>query len=258
MRGSNEFWLSYHQLIEAYKAEGGTTDARSANIVDQFRRLGVPAELIRLGFDPEWLSCLHGEERPFDITFIGSFHPMHSSRATLLETLCSRFPQAKIWAPHIAHLSPGSSIRNCYQGPAWGREMYTILSHSKIALNHHGDVLPYANNGRLYEATVMGALLVTDWKENLAQMFEPGKEVVAYRSPEECGIAREELDRGGVEGRMRVVPSPQHHRHREHGCTRQGDSARREGRSQSTPVDAGEVLRPCQLLRYQPIWRRRQ
>lgn len=32
----------------------------------------------------------------------------------------------------------------------------------------------------------MGALLITDWKENLHEMFEPGQEVVAYHSPEEC------------------------------------------------------------------------
>jgi spore maturation protein CgeB len=32
----------------------------------------------------------------------------------------------------------------------------------------------------------MGSLLVTDWKKNLHEMFEPGKEVVAYRSAEEC------------------------------------------------------------------------
>ncbi len=32
----------------------------------------------------------------------------------------------------------------------------------------------------------MGALLMTDWKENLHELFEPGKEVVAYRSSHEC------------------------------------------------------------------------
>ena len=71
-------------------------------------------------------------------------------------------------------------------GQAWGREMYQILRKSRITLNHHGDIAPYANNMRLYEATGIGALLVTDWKENLHEMFEPGKEVVAYRTPEEC------------------------------------------------------------------------
>ena len=42
------------------------------------------------------------------------------------------------------------------------------------------------NNLRLFEATGTGALLLTDWKENLSEMFEPGKEVIAYKSPEEC------------------------------------------------------------------------
>jgi len=39
---------------------------------------------------------------------------------------------------------------------------------------------------RLFEATGVGTLLITDWKMNLHDMFELGKEVVAYRSPEEC------------------------------------------------------------------------
>jgi spore maturation protein CgeB len=154
--------------------------------VDRARHMGIPAELNRLGCDPAWLSCMDGEERPFDTTFIGSFHPMHASRVALLEVLCSRFPQVKVWTPRVDQLALGSSIRNCYQGVAWGREMYQILSRSKITLNHHGDVLPYANNIRLYEATAMGAMLITDWKENLPELFEPGKEVIAYRSPEEC------------------------------------------------------------------------
>ena len=64
--------------------------------------------------------------------------------------------------------------------------MYQILRDSKVTLNHHGNIPPYANNCRLYEATGVGTLLITDWKVNLHEMFEPGKEVVAYRSPEEC------------------------------------------------------------------------
>jgi len=64
--------------------------------------------------------------------------------------------------------------------------MFQVLRDSRITLNHHGDVAPYANNMRLYEATGVGALLITDWKENLIEMFEPGKEVVAYRTTEEC------------------------------------------------------------------------
>ena len=75
----------------------------------------------------------------------------------------------------------------CHQGAVWGIEMYEIFHKSLITLNHHIDVADaYAGNGRLFEATGMGTLLVTDWKKNLHEMFEPGKEVVAYHSAEEC------------------------------------------------------------------------
>ena len=64
--------------------------------------------------------------------------------------------------------------------------MYQILRRSKIVINHHGNTGPYANNFRLYEATGVGTLLVTDWKLNLSEIFEPGREVVVYQTPEEC------------------------------------------------------------------------
>jgi spore maturation protein CgeB len=156
------------------------------DLVDSFRKKGIAAEFHRLGFDVGLLSCIDGEERTFDVTFIGSFHRAHGGRVALLEALCQRFTQMKIWSPTIEHLAPHSPIRACYQGPVWGMEMCRILACSKITLNHHGDFAPYANNGRLYEATGMGALLITDWKENLHELFEPGKEVVAYRSSDQC------------------------------------------------------------------------
>jgi len=65
--------------------------------------------------------------------------------------------------------------------------MFRTLAASKIVVNYHGDVAQsYANNMRLFEATGTGALLVTDWKTNLHEMFEIDKEVIAYRTHEEC------------------------------------------------------------------------
>ena len=64
--------------------------------------------------------------------------------------------------------------------------MYGVLARSRITLNHHGDVGPYANNLRLYEATGMGALLLTDAKDNLGEMFHLGEEVLAYHDAHEC------------------------------------------------------------------------
>ena len=56
-----------------------------------------------------------------------------------------------------------------------------------MTLNHHIDMADgYANNMRLFEATGFGTLLLTDWKVNLGEMFEPGREVVTYRTAAEC------------------------------------------------------------------------
>ena len=135
--------------------------------VQWFREKGIPAEMHRLGFEPKVLSCLKQDGRVFDVTFIGSLYRIHSSRIELLESLCSRFSQMRIWGPGVGHVPTGSPIRRCYVRQAWGGEMYRILHASRVTLNHHGDVAPYANNMRLFEATGVGALLVTDWKMNL-------------------------------------------------------------------------------------------
>jgi spore maturation protein CgeB len=65
--------------------------------------------------------------------------------------------------------------------------MYRVLASSRITINTHIDVAEgFANNLRLYEATGMGALLITDGGSNLASQFDVGREVVTYSSPEDC------------------------------------------------------------------------
>jgi spore maturation protein CgeB len=38
----------------------------------------------------------------------------------------------------------------------------------------------------MFEATGVGTCLLTDWKEHIADLFEPDEEVVTYKSAEEC------------------------------------------------------------------------
>jgi spore maturation protein CgeB len=154
--------------------------------LDWFRLKGVPAELNLLGFEPRVLSHLKKNgERKIPISFVGSFYPVHSTRIEWLEYLSSML-EVKVWSPHTNYLPAASPILRSFVGPAWGTEMYQVLRDSLLTLNHHGNIPPYANNQRLFEATGVGTLLVTDWKANLHEMFEPGKEVVSYRTPEEC------------------------------------------------------------------------
>ena len=65
--------------------------------------------------------------------------------------------------------------------------MYVALARSRLTLNRHIDIADgYANNLRLYEATGMGACLVTEKRRNLPELFEPGREVLVYDSVDEC------------------------------------------------------------------------
>jgi spore maturation protein CgeB len=154
--------------------------------VEFFQRKGIPAVLHRLGFDPDVLLPQAEQDRTYPVTFVGSLSPVHKSRIEWLEQLCVLVPELRIWGPGIDRIEPSSPLRRHHRGVAWGSEMYDVLLRSRITLNHHGDVDPYANNCRLFEATGTGTLLVTDWKANLHDLFDVGREVAAYRSVEDC------------------------------------------------------------------------
>ncbi|HST16935.1 MAG TPA: glycosyltransferase [Gaiellaceae bacterium] len=151
-----------------------------------FDARGVRTALNRLAFEPSVLSRLGPRELEHEVAFVGSFQEIHRSRVTMIEELCRQVPELRVWAPAMDQISPTSPIRRHYVGPAWGREMYEVLRRSRIVLNHHGDIAPYANNLRLFEATGVGALLLTDAKNDLSTVFVPGREVIDYGSAEEC------------------------------------------------------------------------
>lgn len=73
------------------------------------------------------------------------------------------------------------------QPPLFGLAMFQQLRQSKVVLNTHIDISSsHASNMRLYEATGVGSCLLSDWKANLSELFEPDREVLTYRSIDEC------------------------------------------------------------------------
>lgn len=156
------------------------------NFVSYFRSLGISSEIHRLGFEPRILSPLKEDDSPISLSFVGSLSPSHKSRIALLEYLCNYF-EIKIWGVGIENLPKESPIHKHFMGNAWGIQMYKILKRSRIVLNSHIDIAnSWANNMRLFETTGVGTFLITDGEKNLHEIFEPGKEVVLYRTPEEC------------------------------------------------------------------------
>jgi len=154
--------------------------------LDWLRRRGAKAELLRLSFDPRVAALIPPMERDVPVSFAGSFLPVHASRFALVEAAAAAVPELAVHGSVHLDIPESSPLAGRIAEPLWGRDMYRLLRRSRLTLNHHGDVPPFANNMRLYEATGMGCLLVTDHKDNLGEMFEPGREVVAYHDGGDC------------------------------------------------------------------------
>ncbi len=156
--------------------------------VIQAKSAGVRAELIHLGFDKDIFNFCkpkHQKERKYDVVFVGSFHHVHQSRKKLIEKVAEHFGEKFfLWTQSESSLT--STLKKRFMGKVIGKEMFQILSNSKIVVNHHGDILPWAHNLRLFEATGMGCLLITDDLPGLDILFEPEREVITYHTPEDC------------------------------------------------------------------------
>ena len=71
---------------------------------------------------------------------------------------------------------------------------------------------------RLYEATGVGTCLVTEMKDNLGEMFQPGREVVTFAGTDDCmEKIRQYLDRG--DERTRIAQAGQRRTLRDHVYT---------------------------------------
>lgn len=167
----------------------------SSLFVDIFREMGVRSEVLRPAFDPDILEMLPESEPHIPFSFIGGLSTDHLERYRLLCELSKR-TLLELWGYGFKSHGVKARIKNFlhrtrvsanliqrYHGEVWGLEMYRVLRRSKITFNSHIDVAgDLCGNMRMYEATGVGTLLLTDNKINLPELFVPGVEVVAYKN----------------------------------------------------------------------------
>ena len=180
----------------------------SKYICDYYKANGKTTFALEFGFDPKVLSSLTPSEGRYPVSFSGSiFEGIHDDRFELLSylerkrtkvvissefemdmrySLLSRKMFRSIKRGTFGDFYDRYLIRSYNKGPLYGREMFQFLSDSDITINLHGDGITFAANVRLYEATGVGACLLTDWKHNIGEIFEPDKEIVTFQSKEEA------------------------------------------------------------------------
>lgn len=98
----------------------------------------------------------------------------------------------------------------------FGLDSFELFNRSRMTFNCHIDCAETsAGNVRLFEATGVGTCLITDWKANLPEMFEPETEVVTYKSIEEC-IEKVRYLLDHEEGRQAIAAAGQRRTLRDH------------------------------------------
>jgi hypothetical protein len=149
--------------------------------------------LNHLAFEPAILDALpEAPAADIDVSFVGTVSADHQQRIALLEAVAEHY-DLKLFGNPPQALSASSPLHRCFQGEVWGADMYQVLRRSRVTLNSHIDMAGReAGNMRLFEATGVGAFLLTDYKDNLDTLFEPDREVAAWRSIDDCltAIAR--------------------------------------------------------------------
>ncbi|MGD0713771.1 MAG: glycosyltransferase [Gaiellaceae bacterium] len=151
------------------------------HFVDRFRSMGIGSEYFRIGFESTLLDRLTRLPSAYGAVFVGGIADVHAEGTAVLEKVATEI-ELDVWGYGIETLPTGSALRKRFHGEAWGLDMYDVFCNSKIVINRHSSAAEnFANNMRLYEATGVGAMLATDEKDNLSELFEVGSEVVSYR-----------------------------------------------------------------------------
>lgn len=182
-------------------------------LVARFRAEGHRSRHVNHAFEPRVLEKLDArrDAPAADFVFLGSLvrsEHFHLGREKLLSRLVAE-TGLQIWSevgppppsrlrraarllrhgPAASRAEPSVDARVARRArpPLFGLDMFAQLRAGRVALNTHIDISTHsASNMRLFEATGVGACLLTDSKENLGELFEPGAEVVAYSDAEEC------------------------------------------------------------------------
>jgi spore maturation protein CgeB len=179
-----------------------------------YRSEGANAHWMMFGFDPVLADRLDRSLPPCDVSFVGGLAVRigHQARAKDLDRISRSVPlQAWIsglpnddellrqWLSFARHAEwkgfagfPAAALaarklRKLNQGEVFGVEMLSTLAASLMTLNIHiAAAGEQAANIRLFESTGVGTCLVTDWKKNIGELFEPDREVVVFRSAAEA------------------------------------------------------------------------
>jgi len=153
---------------------------------EYWRSQGMRSETMHLAHDHFSLKYLHNGPKKYDISFFGDLTVSDSRMMRLLNSLCRKH-KVFIWGRGADRYPRGSAIRKAHQGPVWGLSRFQVMQDSKIVLLSRTEPLQgEAFESLLFSATGVAALTICDADAHVDDLFKAGKEILTYRTPEQC------------------------------------------------------------------------
>jgi len=180
-------WWSCELVPDAAYGDFDLIVSSIGPLVDHFRQQGLRAEHMPHAFDRRVLDRVRpSAQRIPRSVFVGNLTSDHAARIQFLDKL-SRQVEMDFYGTGVEHLPADSPLRRTAHGPVWGDDLYRVYGHYSAVIHKNIDVAgPSASAKRLFEATGMGAVLITEDSPDLVRLFEPGTEVLTYRGDSEA------------------------------------------------------------------------
>ena len=166
--------------------------------IDNFRKNGIPSEYLHASFDEHILPKLGNITPDIDFSFVGSLTPQHRERIQMIRKLSTNTPLDIFGRNAKRSLDERTRLQRWLGKPikldkehrlhkeVFALDMYRVLKRSKITFNRHIDLSEnYIGNARMFEATGVGTLLLSDGKNAPQKLFNDD-EVVYYDTVDEA------------------------------------------------------------------------
>lgn len=194
--GFDRIFVKDPYIVERLSSRGG---------VDELRYL---PEAAPSSIPSEWNDPMSTEEEAQHLAKVAVVGNVYPARARLLERLPTDIKLA-IYG-RINTRAPCPRVAASFTGRyIMGRDKHRVFRYSKAVLNNLHIAEVGSVNFRMFDAASAGGLIVTDHLPQVSEFFEPGKEVLTYRSIDELvtilrAITPDERERIGSAAQARV------------------------------------------------------
>ena len=172
---SAQYQEAFSQLIEqaAFLWDGGGQD-----------RLKVPAELV----NEVWRTCPGVFDKPYEMTaeyFLRTLmmgQKLTNVERTLLMELLSERYDIHLYTRETEKVPEGVRRFSEIDG---GSDAFKVFYSSKINLNITLRSILSGIPARVFDAMSVGGFMLSNWQEEIPELFVEDKEIVTYKTPEE-------------------------------------------------------------------------